>query len=365
MSAPADDDGAALLAILRETIRRDGPIGVERYMQMCLADPVHGYWAKPRTIGAGGDFITAPEIAQVFGELIGLWCVDAWERAGAPDPFLLVELGPGRGTLMADALRAAKVRPQFLAAMRLHLVEISRPLREAQEQRLGAFHPLWHDDLTTLPDGPALIVGNEFLDALPIHQFQMTEQGWRERGIDLVDEALAWTLLSPGPQTGLLQPAHRRAKPGEIAEVCPAALSLAGTLGARMAEDGIAALFIDYGPAASADGDSLQAVKAHEFCDPLADVGAADLTAHVDFAAIGHAAREAGARVHGAAAQAAFLETLGIRTRAALLSARAGEEDRAAIAQTLTRLIDPRQMGSLFKALAIAHPDLQELAGFP
>jgi NADH dehydrogenase [ubiquinone] 1 alpha subcomplex assembly factor 7 len=353
----------AALDLLKRRIAASGPVTVAEFMRLALAEHGVGYYATRDPIGQ--DFITAPEISQMFGELIGLWCVDAWERAGAPDPFLLVELGPGRGTLMADALRAAKVRPQFLAAMRLHLVEISRPLREAQEQRLGAFHPLWHDDLTTVPDGPALIVGNEFLDALPIHQFQMTEQGWRERGIDLVDEALAWTLLSPGPQTGLLQPAHRRAKPGEIAEVCPAALSLAGMLGARMAEDGIAALFIDYGPAASAVGDSLQAVKAHEFCDPLADVGAADLTAHVDFAAIGHAAREAGARVHGAAAQAAFLETLGIRTRAALLSARAGEEDRAAIAQTMTRLIDPRQMGSLFKALAIAHPDLQELAGFP
>jgi NADH dehydrogenase [ubiquinone] 1 alpha subcomplex assembly factor 7 len=267
--------------------------------------------------------------------------------------------------LMADALRAAKVRPQFLSAMRLHLVEISRPLRERQEQRLGAFHPLWHDDFSTLPDGPVVMIGNEFLDALPIHQFQMTEQGWRERGIDIVDDALAWTLLSPGPQLGLLQPVHRRAKPGEIAEVCPAALSLAGTIGARVAEEGIAALFIDYGPAASATGDSLQAVKAHQFCDPLAEVGVADLTAHVDFVAFASAAREAGARVHGAVAQATFLEALGIRTRAALLSARAGEADRRSIAEGMTRLIDPRQMGSLFKAIAISHHDLQELAGFP
>jgi NADH dehydrogenase [ubiquinone] 1 alpha subcomplex assembly factor 7 len=333
-------------------------------MRLALAEHGAGYYATRDPLGSTGDFITAPEISQMFGELIGLWCVDAWERAGAPDPFLLVELGPGRGTLMADALRAAKVRPAFLSAMRLHLVEISRPLREVQEQRLGAFHPLWHDDTTTLPDGPALIIGNEFLDALPIHQFQMTEHGWRERAIDLVNDALSWTLLSPGPQTGLMQPAHRRAKPGEIAEVCPAALSLGGALGARIAEDGIAALFIDYGPAASAVGDSLQAVKAHKFCDPLAEVGAADLTAHVDFGAIANAAREAGARVHGAVAQATFLETLGIRTRAALLSAKASEEDRASIAKAMTRLIDPRQMGSLFKALAISHPDLQELAGF-
>jgi NADH dehydrogenase [ubiquinone] 1 alpha subcomplex assembly factor 7 len=356
---------ASALDLLKRRIAASGPITVAEFMRVALAGEGAGYYATRDPIGSAGDFITAPEISQMFGELIGLWCVDAWEKAGAPDPFLLVELGPGRGTLMADALRAAKVRPQFLSAMRLHLVEISRPLRKVQEQRLGGLHPLWHDDLTTLPEGPAIIIGNEFLDALPIHQFQMTEQGWRERGVDLTNDALSWTLLPPGPQLALLQAAHLRAKPGEIAEACPAALSLARTVGERMARDGVAALFIDYGAAASAAGDSLQAVKAHRFCDPLAEIGEADLTAHVDFAAIADAAREAGARVHGPVAQAAFLETLGIRTRAALLSAKAGEDDRATIAQGMARLIDPRQMGSLFKALAIARPDLQELAGFP
>ncbi|MEZ5833780.1 MAG: SAM-dependent methyltransferase [Dongiaceae bacterium] len=334
-------------------------------MRVALAERGAGYYATRDPLGGAGDFITAPEISQMFGELVGLWCVDTWEKAGAPDPFLLVELGPGRGTLMSDALRAAKVRPEFLSAMRLHLVEISRPLRARQEELFGHLHPLWHDDLTTLPEGPVLVVANEFLDALPVHQFEMTEQGWRERGVGLADDALAWTLLPPGPQLGLLQAVHRRAKPGEIAEVSPASLSFAGAISARVADDGIAALFIDYGPVASAVGDSMQAVKAHQFCDPLREVGTADLTAHVDFAAIAGAAREAGARVHGAVAQATFLESLGIRTRAALLSAKAGEADRAAIAQAMARLIDPRQMGSLFKALAISRPDLQELAGFP
>jgi NADH dehydrogenase [ubiquinone] 1 alpha subcomplex assembly factor 7 len=353
------------LDLLKRRIAASGPVTVAEFMRMALAEPGAGYYATRDPLGRAGDFVTAPEISQMFGELIGLWCVDTWERAGAPDPFLLVELGPGRGTLMADALRAARVRPQFLSAMRLHLVEISRTLRALQAERLGSFQPLWHDDLTTLPEGPALMIGNEFLDALPIHQFQMTQQGWRERGVDLANDTLAWTLLPPGPQLALLQAAHTRAKPDEIAEVCPAALSIAGAIGARMAEEGIATLLIDYGPAQSAVGDSLQAVKAHRFCDPLAEIGAADITAHVDFAAVANAAHEAGARAHGAVAQAAFLETLGIRTRAALLSAKAGEDDRVAIAQAMTRLIDPSQMGSLFKALAISHPDLQELAGFP
>src|SRR5690242_9233514 len=267
------------LDLLKRQIAASGPVTVAEFMRTALAEQGAGYYVTRDPLGSAGDFVTAPEISQMFGELVGLWCIDAWERAGTPDPFLLVELGPGRGTLMTDALRAAKVRPQFLSAMRLHLVEISGPLREQQEQRLGAFHPLWHDDLSTLPDGPAVMIGNEFLDALPIHQFQMTEHGWRERGINLVDDALAWALLSPGPQLGLLQPVHRRAKPDEFAEVCPAALSFAATVGARMAVDGIAALFVDYGPTASTTGDSLQAVKAHQFCDPLSEVGAADLTA--------------------------------------------------------------------------------------
>ena len=185
------------LDLLKRRIAASGPVTVAEFMRLALAGEGAGYYETHDPLGRADDFVTAPEISQMFGELIGLWCVDAWERAGAPDPFLLVELGPGRGTLMADALRAAKVRPAFLSAMRLHLVEISRPLRDAQEQRLGAFHPLWHDDTTTLPDGPALIVGNEFLDALPVHQFQMTEHGWRERGIDLTGDA-GWTLLSPG-----------------------------------------------------------------------------------------------------------------------------------------------------------------------
>lgn len=354
----------ATIPDLKRRIASSGPITVAEFMRLALAEQGAGYYATRDPLGAAGDFVTAPEISQMFGELIGLWCVDLWERAGMPDPFLLVELGPGRGTLMADALRAARVRPNFLAAMRLHLMEISRPLREAQEQRLGQFHPLWEDDVTNLPDGPAIVIANEFLDALPIHQFQMTEQGWRERSIGLSGDALAWVLVPPGPQLALLQPAHRDAKPGEIAEVCPSTLSMAHLLGERMVEDGMAALFIDYGPAASGLGDSLQAVKAHRFHDPLDEVGAADLTAHVDFSAVATAARDAGARVHGPLAQGVFLEALGIRTRAALLSAKASDADRAAIAEDMARLIDPAQMGSLFKALAIAHPDYVELAGF-
>ncbi|HNB26357.1 MAG TPA: SAM-dependent methyltransferase [Alphaproteobacteria bacterium] len=333
-------------------------------MHLALAEPGIGYYATRDPLGAQGDFVTAPEISQMFGELVGLWCVDTWERLGRPDSFLLVELGPGRGTLMADALRAARVRPEFGRALRLHLVEISAPLRALQAERLGAFQPAWHDDLAHLPAGPAIIFGNEFLDALPVHQFVMTEQGWRERAVGVADDHLTWALAAPGESLSLLRPEHRQARPGDIAEVSPAIQGVARQLGERLASAPGAALFIDYGPARSGLGDSLQALRGHRPADPLRDAGRADLTVHVDFAAFGDAARRAGAVALGPVEQGAFLRSLGIDRRAAMLAERAGAEDRAAIATALHRLIAPAQMGSLFKALALASPDLPQLAGF-
>jgi NADH dehydrogenase [ubiquinone] 1 alpha subcomplex assembly factor 7 len=361
-------DLTALGAIKRH-IAETGPITVAAFMRLALSEPGIGYYATRAPLGAAGDFITAPEISQMFGEMIGLWCVDLWEKFGSPDPFLLVELGPGRGTLMADALRAARVRPEFLRAMRLHLVEISGPLRAQQAQRLGAHAPVWHDDAAALPSaltpsGPMILIGNEFLDALPIHQFQMTEEGWRERAIGMTGDELGWTTLAPGPELGRLRPKHHDAKPGDIAEICPAALVLAQALARRVAEAPGVALFLDYGPMRSGLGDSLQALRGHRAADPLREAGQADLTAHVDFAAIADAARKQGASSFGPVGQGPFLQTLGIEQRAAMLAAKATPEDRTAIAAALHRLIAPAQMGSLFKALAIAAPQLTELAGF-
>lgn len=352
------------MAPIARRIAEAGPITVAEFMRLALSEPGTGYYATRDPLGAKGDFVTAPEISQMFGEMLGLWCVDFWERLGGPSPFLLVELGPGRGTLMADALRAARVRPEFRRALRLHLVEISRPLRAAQAEALGAFDPVWHDDLATLPPGPAILLANEFLDALPVHQFQMTEAGWRERGVAADGEALAWTLLPPGGSLALLRPEHRAAKPGDIAEVSPAVRAIGATLGARLARDAGAALFIDYGPARSGLGESLQALRGHRAADPLRDAGEADLTAHVDFAAVATAARDAGARAFGPVEQGAFLRILGIEQRAATLAEKAAPADRAEIAAALHRLIAPSQMGSLFKVLALASPDITELAGF-
>jgi NADH dehydrogenase [ubiquinone] 1 alpha subcomplex assembly factor 7 len=357
VSAPARD-------LIKHRIAEQGPLSVAGFMRLALSEPGVGYYATRDPLGAAGDFVTAPEISQMFGEMIGLWCVDLWEKFGGPDPFLLVELGPGRGTLMADVLRAARVRPEFLRAMGLHLVEISPPLREQQAQRLGAFAPTWHDDIADLPRGPMILLGNEFLDALPIHQLQMTEDGWRERAVELANGELAWTHMAAGPELSLLRPAHRKARPGDIAEICPQALSLAEALAKRFAQGASAALFLDYGPMRSGLGDSLQALRGHRPTDPLREAGQADLTAHVDFAALADMARAHGANAFGPVGQGPFLQVLGIEQRAAMLAEKANAEDRAAIAAALHRLIAPAQMGSLFKALAIAAPQVTELAGF-
>lgn len=361
MSTPA----ASALELIKRRIAERGPITVAEFMRLALSEPGIGYYATRDPLGAAGDFVTAPEISQMFGELVGLWCVDTWERLGAPDPFLLVELGPGRGTLMADALRAAKLRPAFLRALRLHLVEINPPLREQQARRLGDFAPTWHDDAQALPPGPMILIANEFLDALPIHQFEMTPDGWRERAVTLTDDSLAWTLMSPGNELSLLRSAHRHANPGGIAEVCPAAHGLAQWIGGRFAHTPGVALFLDYGPARSGLGDSFQALRGHRPVDPLREAGQADLTAHVDFAALADAARAAGAHAFGPVEQGRFLQALGIEQRARILADKANAADRGSIAAALHRLIAPAQMGSLFKTLAIAAPQLNELAGFP
>lgn len=349
MSAPADDDGAALLALLRETIRRDGPIGVERYMQMCLADPVHGYWAKPRTIGAGGDFITAPEIAQVFGELIGLWCAVVWQGMGRPSPLRLVELGPGRGTLMRDCLRAAQRVPGFLDGLSVHLVETSPALRETQRLALEGTPrpPAWHETVGQVPDGPAIVIANEFLDALPIRQFVHADGTWRERMIALDATGALRFAVGENADVGEV---GESPTPGAILELRPGEDELLAELARRAAP--ITALFIDYGPAEAAYGDTLQAVRRHTYVDPLATPGCADLTAHVHFASLARRARQAGLSADGPITQAGFLGALGIAERTARLMA-ANPDQAGALEAATQRLVSPTGMGSLFKVLAV------------
>jgi NADH dehydrogenase [ubiquinone] 1 alpha subcomplex assembly factor 7 len=342
---------------IRHRIALEGPLTVAAVMEEALAGR-NGYYRDNDPLGPEGDFITAPEVSQMFGELIGLWCVDTWQRLGAPAQFHLVEMGPGRGTLMADALRAARVAPGFLAAKQLHLIEINAALRQKQAEKLHEHQPHWHPNLGGVPAGPMILIANELFDALPIHQLEMTPQGWRERVVALDGEALQFGLAAPGPALGLLRPAHAGAEPGGIAEVSPASVALMDVIARRVRADNGAALIIDYGPAESGLGDSFQALKSHRYHAPLEELGAADLTAHVDFGALKAAASEAGAQVFGPVTQGDFLRALGIELRADMLAKKSDLATVEILRRQVHRLIAPEQMGRLFKVIGIAGPAL-------
>ena len=301
------------------------------------------------------DFTTSPEITQVFGEVLGLWAAVAWDAMGRPDPVLLAECGPGRGTLMADALRAiAGVAAPFRAALRVHLVETSPRLRARQAGLVP--DAAWHDALADLPPGPLILLANEFLDALPIRQFVRRGAGWAERFVDggaFVEQPAA----PPDPDL-------THVEEGAVAEVCEPARAVAGHVARRVARDGGVALFLDYGPAESAPGDSLQALRDGCPASPLDEPGTADLTAHVDFAALARAARAAGAAVHGPVPQGVFLTRLGLFQRTGRLARTQPPARAAALVQAAQRLAEPDRMGRLFKAMAVCHPALPCPAGF-
>lgn len=349
-----------LTELLRRRIRLTGPITVADFMAEALGHPAHGYYMTRDPFGARGDFTTAPEISQMFGELIGLWCAEVWRTAGSPRPVRLVELGPGRGTLMADMLRAVRMAPEFLAAVTVHLVETSPVLTVMQRQALAGRDANWHRSLDDVPDGPILLIANEFFDALPVRQFEMTGEGWRERMVGLDQDSETFQLgLAPGAAAGealIPEGVRRTAVEGDVAEACPAGLSIARAIGERITRHGGAALIVDYGHAPSGLGDTIQALSGHRRHDPFRNPGEADLTAHVDFAALGAAAREGGGAVHGPISQGEFLIRLGIETRAAQLMANASPAQAADIAAARARLIDREQMGYLFKVMAITPP---------
>ena len=346
--------------ILLTRIRRQGALTLAQYMAAALMDPKYGYYCSQEPFGRGGDFTTAPEISQMFGELLGAWSIDTWERLGAPRPLRLIELGPGRGSLMADVLRTAKLVPSFDQAIDLHLVEASPRLQQIQADRLGERVTAWHRDLGEVPEGPAIILTNEFVDALPIRQFLRQEAGWCERLVTCSEDGQGLT-FGLGPQSPLasaLIPDRLKSSPdGALVEVSTAGLRLARDIGDRLVRSGGVALVIDFGPSESASSASLQAIKDHRSCDPLTSPGEADLAAHVDFASFAAAAREAGALTFGPLAQGRFLARLGIEQRAAALLRHASEQQAHEIITARDRLISPEQMGSLFKVLAVTQPD--------
>ena len=348
-------------------IRAEGPLSLAAYMAMALHDPELGYYATRRPLGAGGDFVTAPEISQVFGELVGAWCALMWERIGRPDPVILAELGPGSGALAADLLRAAAALPEFRRALRLHLIETSPLLRAEQQRRLAGADPVWLGRAEDLPAGPLLLVANEFLDALPIRQLVRGASHWSERRVALDrEDRLVFADGAESPFVDLLVPEQLRdcLPRGAVFEICPATQALAASLGTRFKQQPGAALFVDYGYCPSRPGPSLRAVCRHRPVGALASPGTADLSADVDFAAFCDAACAAGAESWGPVPQREFLLTLGASARLAALAARADAPTRHRLEIGAARLLDPAQMGNLFKAVALASPGLGAPPGF-
>ncbi|MBT8471507.1 MAG: class I SAM-dependent methyltransferase [Marinicaulis sp.] len=353
---------------LVQLIKLKGPITVADYMSDALGHPHDGYYMSNNAIGADGDFITAPEISQVFGELIGLWLVDAWRAMGSPSDFNLIELGPGRGVLMDDILRAARLRPAFTGAAKLWLLETSGRLRHEQQRRLrtSEVNPNWVDEFADIPPAPSLIIANEFFDCMPVRQFQRIETGWRERLVGVGDDgkSLEFVLGKTPPPKSFGLPEIDDTKPGDIFELSFEGRDLAMQLAEFLRTNGGQALVIDYGHMQSGLGDTLQAVRGHKFWPPLAAPGSADITAHVDFEKLAQTAFDCGAVVYGPVSQGTFLERLGLNLRVEMLCKTQDKKKADEIRAGAYRIAAPDQMGEIFKVMAITAPGLDEPAGF-
>ena len=344
----------ALEARLVASIAAHGPMGVDAFMAQALYDPNDGYYIVQKPIGARGDFTTSPEISQIFGELIGLWLAQSWMDLGSPDPFNLIELGPGHGTLMADVLRVAAKVPGFISAASIHLVESNHHLRDMQTAKLSAHVAIWHDHLTDVPHGPSLIIANEFLDCMPIRQFVRTQDGWREKQVGLgKDNRLVFGLGSLLP----LPPNHSplNDEVGAVYEIAPQLSSFITTLQERFKNHVGRALLIDYTDNSGQSGDTLQALYHHVKVHPLDHIGAADITAHVDFQALVRLANVAQLPYDGPIYQSDFLQFLGIHERAQALSA-ANPDSTKDVQFAVERLVSHAHMGALFSLVCLDSP---------
>jgi NADH dehydrogenase [ubiquinone] 1 alpha subcomplex assembly factor 7 len=353
-----------LLHIIRKKIAAEGPITVAEYMALALGHPEHGYYQKRDPLGLKGDFITSPEISQIFGEMLGVALADLWQRMGS-EPISLAELGPGRGTLMADLLRATKNMRGFHESITIHMIETSPVLAHQQYLKLRDAHPRieWLESVEELPENKIFFVANEFFDALPIRQYVMTEEGICERRIYWNDarQTLDYALAQPSLA---LAKSGSKIPLGTVMEQCPAARSVMRQISRRIAAHGGAAILIDYGYLGEAHHDTLQAVKAHQFHPVLKDPGEADLTAHVDFTSLAAIAKESGLAIYEPVPQGLYLTRLGAKLRAEMLQRNASDAQRAAIAAGLERLISPQAMGDLFKVLAVTSAPASGMPGF-
>jgi SAM-dependent MidA family methyltransferase len=349
---------------IKAIILANGPISVTDYFSLCLADPDHGYYKTREPFGQSGDFITAPEISQLFGEMLGIFLVQAWQRHGEPAPVNIAEIGPGRGTMMADILRVvAKLSPTLYEAASVHLVETSERLQKVQQQTLIAhkFKISWHDSFDTLPDGFLLLAANELFDAIPIRQFVKTAQGFRERlvGLDAGGD-LAFAAGVAGIDPDLLPASAQTAPLGTVFEIAPARDAVMAALGERIRTHGGTAVIIDYGHMATGLGDTLQAVRDHQFDPPLAHPGLADITSHVDFEQLARRAVAEGLQINGLTYQGDFLVALGLAERAAALGREKSAETQENIRADAERLAGAGEgkMGELFKVLVVSSPNV-------
>ena len=352
-----------LLKVIARNIQDHGPMDLGEYMTLCLSHPEHGYYMTRDPFGRGGDFITAPEVSQLFGEMIGVWFADLWIKMGSPPEFVLLECGPGRGTLMADILRATKSVKGFHEAAQIHLMEISPVLKAAQKAVLDDYDPHWIDDLSVVPASfPVLIVANEFLDALPVRQLERRGGQWMERTVSLLGDDML--MPSYKPLDDAWKPDIIDNGKDGVFEISLVLNQVIKSVDILLKKQGGAALFIDYGHTQSAMGDTLQAVKTHRFASIFDTPGESDITAHVDFENIEKIATADGVNVHGPVTQSTFLIELGIRVRAEALKAGAKPDQAKQIEEGLIRLIDTAQMGTLFKVLALCDDPQIMPAGF-
>ncbi|PCI06118.1 MAG: methyltransferase [Hyphomicrobiales bacterium] len=330
-------------------------MSIAEYTHICMSDPSHGYYQQQNPIGRTGDFITAPEISQMFGELIGIWCIEAWRQMGEPEAFNLIELGPGRGILMADLLRAAQSTPKFLEAATVTLVESSPKMQELQRKKLGD-QCTWTSDISELPAGPSIVIANEFLDVLPFRQYVKHQSQWVERAVGANAEFsdLEFTIGSGFIDSRLLPEGAEKEPDGAVFEIAPAREAIMQMVAEHVKEHGGTTLFIDYGHTASGFGDTFQAVLKHEFTDPLVAPGKADLTNHVDFFPLIKVAKATGCHTFRPLSQGEFLLALGLLERAGNLGHGEDEATQARLKSEAERLALPGQMGDLFKCLAFA-----------
>jgi NADH dehydrogenase [ubiquinone] 1 alpha subcomplex assembly factor 7 len=357
-----------LLEHIKKRILTEGPLSVADYMSEALANPKYGYYMNGDPFGKAGDFITAPEISQMFGELIGIWCAATWGQMGAPEKIKLIEVGPGRGTLMVDLLHALQIAPDFLATIEIHMIETSPDLEKHQKRNLRALDKniKWHKNFTEVPAGPFILFANELLDALPIQQFERSSSGWIERKVACdVNGNLMWLLDGQIIAAQNFIPVTLKdCAVGSIFELSTVAANLVTSIAQSILEYGGTALFIDYGYVKSATGDTLQAIKGHKFHDVLKDPGNVDLSAHVDFEYLGKQAKATGILSYDVISQRNFLRMLGIEHRANQLKRVASIRQQSDIITGLNRLIGADEMGSLFKAFVLAHPDQPVPEGF-